>query len=113
MFINSPINLASFILCLFFYGFLLIKFIFNFIKYVDWPQVNQGENFKIVVLGQSDVIDALKKIAEPLCHIGKRTRFDHLAFFHPQTAHHTRLHANVDADYIGQWGWCRHRKGRW
>jgi hypothetical protein len=38
-------------------------FIFNFIKYVDWPQAN-GNNFKIVVLGQSDIKEPLQKIAE-------------------------------------------------
>src|SRR5258706_14990537 len=39
-------------------------FIFNFIKYVDWPQMSETGTFKIVVLGQSDIIESLKKISE-------------------------------------------------
>jgi len=39
-------------------------FIFNFIKYVDWTQTNGTGNFKIVILGQSEINESLQKIAE-------------------------------------------------
>ena len=39
-------------------------FIFNFIKYMEWPQANQNGTFKIVVLGQSDIVESLKKISD-------------------------------------------------
>ena len=39
-------------------------FIFNFIKYVDWSETNESGNFKIVVLGPSEIKDPLQKIAD-------------------------------------------------
>lgn len=39
-------------------------FIFNFIKYVDWPPTADNEPFTIAVLGSSDIKESLQRIAD-------------------------------------------------
>jgi hypothetical protein len=38
-------------------------FVFNFTKYVEWPEVNNPDVFTVGVIGESDIIEPLEKIA--------------------------------------------------
>ena len=39
-------------------------FIFNFIKYVDWPQAIEAADFKVGVLGQYEILESLRKVSD-------------------------------------------------
>lgn len=45
-------------------------FIYNFVKYVEWPP-SGGSSFRIGVVGDSPVSDALRKVAEQKRALGK------------------------------------------
>ena len=38
-------------------------FVFNFIKYVEWPETTAGNEFSIGVIGESDITAQLQRIA--------------------------------------------------
>jgi len=38
-------------------------FVFNFTKYVEWPEVKSNEVFTIGIIGESDIVEPLERIA--------------------------------------------------
>lgn len=47
-------------------------FIYHFIKYFEWPEIEKKEFFEISVFGKSDIIYPLKEIAKKKLGIGKK-----------------------------------------
>jgi hypothetical protein len=47
-------------------------FVYNFIKYIDWPDLNPNEDFKIGVLGESPVLKELHFLSQNKRIRGKR-----------------------------------------
>lgn len=46
-------------------------FIYNFIRYFDWQDFEDKDFFEICILGKSDILDPLKKIAKEKFALGK------------------------------------------
>ncbi|NUM50228.1 MAG: YfiR family protein [Flavobacteriales bacterium] len=47
-------------------------FVYNFIKYIDWPDLNPEEDFKIAVIGDSPVLKELQYLSQNKRIRGKR-----------------------------------------
>lgn len=47
-------------------------FLFNFIKYVEWPQAKETSTFKIGVIGKSPVTESLKKVIAQKVNEGRK-----------------------------------------
>jgi hypothetical protein len=47
-------------------------FLYNFTKYIDWPNLNNNQNFVIGVVGTAEIINALNQIAKSYRVEGKK-----------------------------------------